>query len=191
LESEIAPYTKFDRKNYFYPDIPKGYQISQYDEPLVTGGELEGVRVTRIHLEEDTASSSHEGKATLVDFNRAGVPLMELVTEPDIHDAPTIGRFAKELQLTLRYLGVSDANMEKGQMRVEVNLSVAKKGEPFGTKVEVKNIASFKAAEAAALYEVKRQIEILESGGKVVQETRGWDDAKRAHRFSALQGKCE
>jgi aspartyl-tRNA(Asn)/glutamyl-tRNA(Gln) amidotransferase subunit B len=180
LGGEIAPYTKFDRKNYFYPDIPKGYQISQYDEPLVTGGELEGVRVTRIHLEEDTASSSHEGKATLVDFNRAGVPLMELVTEPDIHDAPTIGRFAKELQLTLRYLGVSDANMEKGQMRVEVNLSVAKKGEPFGTKVEVKNIASFKAAEAAALYEVKRQIEILESGGKVVQETRGWDDAKRA-----------
>jgi aspartyl-tRNA(Asn)/glutamyl-tRNA(Gln) amidotransferase subunit B len=180
LGGNIAPMTKFDRKNYFYPDLPKGYQISQYDMPLVEGGELHGVRLTRIHLEEDTATSSHDaGDYTLIDFNRAGVPLMELVTEPDIHDKDTAVEFAKELQRVLRYVGVSDANMEKGQMRVEVNISFAKKGEPFGTKVEVKNINSFKAVEGAIIYETKRQIELLETGGEIVQETRGWDDVKR------------
>ncbi len=180
LGADIAETTKFDRKNYFYPDLPKGYQISQYDMPLVKGGALAGVPVTRVHLEEDTANSKHDqGDFTLVDFNRAGVPLMELVTEPDIHDAETALKFARELQLILRYLGVSDANMEKGQMRVEVNISLAKEREPFGTKVEVKNINSFKAVEGAIAYEIKRQTELLESGGKVVQETRGWDDAKR------------
>lgn len=173
----LADFSEFDRKNYFYPDIPKAYQISQYQYPLVTGGELAGVAITRIHLEEDTARSQHEGEQSLVDFNRAGVPLMELVTEPVIHDAETAGRFARELQLLLRTLGASDANMERGEMRVEVNLSVSQT-DTLGTKVEVKNINSFKAAEAAIVYETKRHIELLETGGTVVQETRGWDENK-------------
>src|SRR3989344_2824978 len=148
LDGEIADYTEFDRKNYFYPDIPKGYQISQYKNPLVTGGELAGVTLTRVHLEEDTAKSIHNDKGeSLLDFNRAGVPLMELVTEPVIHDAQTAARFAKELQLLLVYLGIAHANMEKGEMRVEANISVSKDqlGHPMsklGTKVEVKNINS-------------------------------------------------
>ncbi len=184
---EIPALSKFDRKNYFYPDIPKGYQISQYDVPFVFGGSLKGVKLTRVHLEEDTASSTHQKDAsgkevTLVDFNRAGLPLMELVTEPDIRDTKKIGEFGRELQLLLRYLGVSDADMEKGQMRVEVNLSLGTivDGElKFGTKVEVKNIASFNMAERAAEYEIKRQTEILEAGGKIEQETRGWDDPRQ------------
>ena len=126
LQAKLADYTEFDRKSYFYPDIPKGYQISQYKRPLVEGGTLEGVDITRVHLEEDTARSQHEGDKSLVDYNRAGVPLMELVTEPVIHDAETAGRFARELQLLLRYLGAGEANMEKGEMRVEANISVSK-----------------------------------------------------------------
>jgi aspartyl-tRNA(Asn)/glutamyl-tRNA(Gln) amidotransferase subunit B len=178
LGSELADFTEFDRKNYFYPDIPKGYQISQYKYPLVKGGELGGVKITRVHLEEDTASSGHdEGDYSLVDFNRAGVPLMELVTEPVIHSAEEAGNFGRELQLLLRTLGVSEANMEKGEMRVEANISVSQT-DKFGTKVEVKNLNSFKAAEKAIEYEIKRHIEILESGGKIEQETRGWDDNK-------------
>lgn len=178
LGSELATYTEFDRKNYFYPDIPKGYQISQYLYPLVKGGTLAGVAITRVHLEEDTARSLHDqGEGSIVDYNRAGVPLMELVTEPVIHDAKTAGNFARELQLLLRTLGVSDANMEKGEMRVEANISVSKT-DTFGTKVEVKNINSFKAVESAIEYEVNRQIELLESGEQVVQETRGWDENK-------------
>jgi aspartyl-tRNA(Asn)/glutamyl-tRNA(Gln) amidotransferase subunit B len=180
LDSTLADYTEFDRKNYFYPDIPKGYQISQYQYPLVTGGELSGVRITRIHLEEDTARSSHEhANGSLVDYNRAGVPLMELVTEPVIHDAETAGRFGKELQLLLRELGVSDANMEKGEMRVEANISVSNT-EALGTKVEVKNLNSFKAVESAITYEVKRHIDTLKKGGTILQETRGWDESKGA-----------
>ncbi len=175
---KIADFTEFDRKNYFYPDIPKGYQISQYKYPLVSGGELNGVLLTRVHLEEDTASSTHDtGDFSLVDFNRAGVPLMELVTEPVIHSAQEAGDFARELQLLLRYLGVSDANMEKGEMRVEANISVSASKE-FGTKVEVKNLNSFKAVERAIDYEVKRHIELLEKGEKIIQETRGWDEDK-------------
>jgi len=173
----LADYSEFDRKNYFYPDIPKAYQISQYQYPFVTGGELAGVKITRIHLEEDTARSQHEGNKSLVDFNRAGVPLMELVTEPVIHSAEQAGAFARELQLLLRTLGVSDANMERGEMRVEVNLSVSKTSK-LGTKVEVKNINSFKAAEAAIVYETKRHIETLQAGGTLVQETRGFDENK-------------
>lgn len=173
----LADFSEFDRKNYFYPDIPKAYQISQYQYPLVTGGELAGVAITRIHLEEDTARSQHEAGKSLVDFNRAGVPLMELVTEPVIHSAEQAGAFARELQLLLRTIGASDANMDRGEMRVEVNLSVSKT-DTLGTKVEVKNINSFKAAEAAIVYETKRHIEVLESGGTLVQETRGWDDPK-------------
>lgn len=177
LNGTIADYTEFDRKNYFYPDLPKGYQISQYLYPLVKGGKLAGVELTRIHLEEDTATSRHDASSSSVDFNRAGVPLMELVTEPVIHDAQTASRFAKELQLLLRALGAGEANMEKGQMRVEANISVSRDG-TLGTKTEVKNLNSFKSVERAIDYEIKRQIEVLESGGSLVQETRGFDEDK-------------
>ncbi len=176
LGGEIADFTEFDRKNYFYPDIPKGYQISQYKHPLVRRGSLVGVEITRVHLEEDTARSSHNTPGvSLVDYNRAGVPLMELVTEPVIHTSSEAVRFAKELQLLLQYLGVSDANMEKGEMRVEVNLSVSNT-ETFGTKVEIKNINSFRAVGKAIDFEFDRQVALLEKGEKVVQETRGWDE---------------
>jgi aspartyl-tRNA(Asn)/glutamyl-tRNA(Gln) amidotransferase subunit B len=176
--SKLADFTEFDRKNYFYPDIPKGYQISQYKYPLIEGGSIKGIELTRIHLEEDTARSSHDKPGvSLVDFNRAGVPLMELVTEPVIHSAEEAMSFAKELQLILQYLNVSEANMEKGEMRVEVNISISK-DENFGTKVEVKNINSFKAAGRAIEYEFERHKAILERGEKVVQETRGWDENK-------------
>lgn len=175
---QCADFTEFDRKNYFYPDIPKGYQISQYKYPLVSGGSIAGIELTRIHLEEDTARSTHErGDYSLVDFNRAGVPLMELVTEPVVRDAETAVQFARELRLLLRYLGASDANMEKGEMRVEANVSISKTDE-LGTKVEVKNLNSFRSVERAIAYEIARQQEVLESGEKVVQETRGWDENK-------------
>ncbi|HRH26061.1 MAG TPA: Asp-tRNA(Asn)/Glu-tRNA(Gln) amidotransferase subunit GatB [Candidatus Paceibacterota bacterium] len=173
----LPDFTEFDRKNYFYPDIPKGYQLSQYKYPLVSGGELAGVKLTRIHLEEDTARSSHESEGgSLVDFNRAGVPLMELVTEPVISSAAEASRFARELQILLQYLGVAEANMEKGEMRVEANISVSKT-ETFGTKVEVKNLNSFKSAERAIEYEVARHIALLEKGETVTQETRGFDES--------------
>lgn len=181
LGGNIADFTEFDRKNYFYPDIPKAYQISQYKYPIVSGGHLAGVDITRVHLEEDTATSSHDkGSYTLVDFNRAGVPLMELVTEPCIHDVETIGVFGRELQLLLRALGASDANMEKGQMRVEVNLSISPDKDKYGTKVEVKNINSFSAAMKSAEYEIKRMTELWESGrqNEIIQETRGFDENK-------------
>ncbi len=174
--STLADFTEWDRKNYFYPDIPKGYQITQYKYPLVEHGAIAGVELTRIHLEEDTGSSRHDkGDYSLVDYNRAGVPLMELVTEPVIHDAETAMRFAKELQLLLRYLGASDANMEKGEMRVEANISISET-DTFGTKVEVKNLNSFKSVGDAIAYEIKRHEEVLSRGEKIVQETRGWDE---------------
>jgi len=188
LGSNIADFTEFDRKNYFYPDIPKAYQISQYKFPIVSGGELNGVKITRVHLEEDTATSKHpeenvkdnKNGYSLVDFNRCGVPLMELVTEPVIHSVKEAGDFGRELQLLLRYLGVSEANMEKGQMRVELNISLSNNPNKFGTKVEVKNINSFRAMERAGEYEMKRMTELLEKGecDKIVQETRGWDENK-------------
>lgn len=173
----LADFTEFDRKNYFYPDIPKGYQISQFAYPLVKGGSVNGVELTRIHLEEDTARNQHEGSHSLVDFNRAGVPLMELVTEPVIHSAKEAGDFGREFQLLLRTLGVSDADMEKGHLRMEVNLSVSK-DDTLGTKTEVKNINSFSYAEKAIEYEIARQIAALEAGEEIVQETRGWDSVK-------------
>ena len=178
VEATPATYSEFDRKNYFYPDIPKAYQISQYAYPFLTGGNLAGVELTRVHLEEDTARSNHEkGDYSLVDFNRAGVPLMELVTEPVIHDAQTAGAFARELQLLLRTLNISDANMERGEMRVEANISVSKDADKMATKyVEVKNLNSFKAVEGAIAFEIQRQIKLLEEGGEIVQETRGWDE---------------
>lgn len=183
LNCNIAIDSKFDRKNYFYPDLPKGYQISQYDQPLCENGYLEikgkKIRITRIHLEEDTGSLMHpEGSDySLVNLNRAGVPLMELVTEPDITSGKEAREFAEELQRIYKYLGVSDANMEKGQMRVEVNISISK-DDKLGTKVEIKNLNSFKVIEKAVDFEIKRQEEILEAGEKVVQETRGWHDKK-------------
>ncbi len=179
IGADIANFTEWDRKNYFYPDIPKGYQISQYKYPIVSGGQLGGVKITRIHLEEDTANNKHTDEASLIDFNRAGVPLMELVTEPVIHSAEDAGKFGRELQLLLRTLGVSDANMEKGEMRVELNLSVSNT-EKFGTKVEVKNINSFRAVEKAARFEIERHTRLLEEGrgNEIVQETRGWDEHK-------------
>jgi aspartyl-tRNA(Asn)/glutamyl-tRNA(Gln) amidotransferase subunit B len=181
LGSTLADYTEFDRKNYFYPDLPKGYQLSQYEYPLVEGGALAGVRLTRIHLEEDTASSMHDDATgtTVIDYNRAGVPLMELVTEPVIKSAEEAGRFARELQLLLRYLGVSEANMEKGQMRVEANVSVGTEGK-LGTKVEIKNLNSFNAMERAVRYEIERQTALLEKGDAVAQQTLGWDERRQA-----------
>ncbi len=178
--------SKFDRKNYFYPDIPKGYQISQYDEPFCEKGVMEingkEFRITRIHLEEDTGKSMHPDGAdyTLVDFNRAGVPLMELVTEADFSTSQDVRLFCQKLRQILRYLDVSDADMEKGQMRCEVNISLYPEGAQrlSGTKVEVKNINSFRSVERSIEYEIKRQTEALESGEKLVQETRGWDEMK-------------
>src|SRR3989338_5804046 len=185
LGAEIPERSKFDRKNYFYPDLPKGYQISQYDMPFCKGGKLKveerDIQITRVHLEEDTGRLAHPVGAeySLVDFNRAGVPLMELVTEPDITSAKEASAFAQELQLILRYLGASDADMEKGQMRVEANISVRPEGkEKLGTKVEVKNLNSFRAVQGAIEYEIQRQTEALESGKSIVHETRGWNDAK-------------
>ena len=194
LGAKIADFTEFDRKNYFYPDIPKAYQISQYKFPIVSGGNLKGIDITRVHLEEDTATSKHDRgdlpsvntqvKAgySLVDFNRAGVPLMELVTEPVIHSAKQAGDFGRELQLLLKYLGVSEANMEKGEMRVELNISISEDPVKLGTKVEVKNINSFRAMERAAEYEIKRMAKLLDGGkgNEIVQETRGWDENKQS-----------
>jgi aspartyl-tRNA(Asn)/glutamyl-tRNA(Gln) amidotransferase subunit B len=181
LNGTLADFTEFDRKNYFYPDIPKGYQLSQYKYPLVSGGKLKGVDITRVHLEEDTGKSTHDtGDFSLVDFNRAGVPLMELVTEPVIHSAQDAVAFAKELQILLRYIGAGEANMEKGEMRVEANISVSPEEGKFGTKVEVKNLNSFKAVEKAIEFEVKRHREVLEKGEKIVQETRGWNETRES-----------
>ena len=181
LNCKINLCSKFDRKNYFYPDLPKGYQISQFDLPLCKEGFLKighkKFRINRIHLEEDTAKLIHEGDNSLVDFNRAGVPLMELVTEPDFQLAEDAQKFAQEFQLILRYLGVSDADMEKGQMRVEANISVSKE-DNLGTKVEIKNLNSFRVVQKAIKYEIERQSKVLEAVEKVIQETRGWDDKK-------------
>lgn len=174
---KVADFSEFDRKNYFYPDIPKGYQISQYKYPLIEGGEIKGVALTRIHVEEDTGSSLHDqGNFSLVNFNRAGVPLMELVTEPVIHDAETAVLFAKELQLLLRTLGAGEANLEKGEMRIEANISVSTDPKKFGTKVEVKNLNSFRSVGKAIEYELARHEALIEKGEALVQETRGWDD---------------
>ena len=187
LDGEIADFSEFDRKNYFYPDIPKGYQISQYRCPIVSGGHLADFDITRVHLEEDTATNKHDrGDYSLIDFNRAGVPLMELVTEPhtfqNSDDAAKITvKFAKELQLILWYLGVSEANMEKGEMRVEANISISTDFKKLGTKVEVKNLNSFRSVERAIKYEIDRMIELQEKrkGDQIVQETRGWDENKQ------------
>jgi len=175
LNCKINEKTWFERKNYFYPDLPKGYQITQFESPLCYEGKLDDIRIRRIHLEEDVGKSIHDkGDYSLVDYNRAGVPLMELVTEPDIHNAQQAKKFAQDLQLIFRYLGISDADMEKGQMRVEANISLN-----MGTKVEVKNLNSFRSVEKAIEYEIIRQQEVLEEDKKVIHETRGWNDSKQ------------
>lgn len=190
LGCEVAQFSKFDRKNYFYPDLAKGYQISQYDLPLCNGGNLTGIRIRRVHLEEDTAKLVHatiEGeRATLIDFNRSGVPLMEIVTEPDIHDSLSAKNFLKNLQKIIRYLGISDCDMEKGSMRLEINISLGNAPLKSGEfklpdyKVEIKNLNSFRFVEKAIEYEIERQTEIIQSGGRPDQETRGWNEAKQA-----------
>jgi aspartyl-tRNA(Asn)/glutamyl-tRNA(Gln) amidotransferase subunit B len=192
IEATAPPATRWDRKNYFYPDLPKGYQISQYDLPLASRGRLTvdtssgpfTVTITRAHLEEDTAKLVHGtdatgGKVSLVDFNRSGAPLMEIVTEPVIRTAEQARRYAEELQLLLRSIGASDADMERGQMRVEANVSLRARGtEPFGTRVEIKNMNSFRSVERAITYEIERQAAILDSGGTLTMETRGWSDER-------------
>src|SRR5258708_6498307 len=182
--------TRWDRKNYFYPDLPKGYQISQYDLPLASAGRLafetsEGpvtIGITRAHLEEDTAKLIHatadDGqKVSLVDFNRSGAPLMEIVTDPDVRSAEQARRYAEELQLLLRAIGASDADMERGQTQVEANVSLPPRGtEPFGIRVEVKNMNSFRSVERAIAYEIERQAAALDAGETLTQDTRGWNE---------------
>jgi aspartyl-tRNA(Asn)/glutamyl-tRNA(Gln) amidotransferase subunit B len=171
----------FARKNYFYPDLPKGYQISQYDRPLATGGRLAGVGITRVHMEEDAGKSIHDRYtgATAIDLNRAGVPLIEIVSEPDIRSAQEARRYLQTLKQVLEYVDVSDVDMEKGSLRVDANVSARRAGETkFGTKTEVKNMNTFSGVEKALEAEFARQVVVLETGGRVVQQTMLWDGAK-------------
>jgi aspartyl-tRNA(Asn)/glutamyl-tRNA(Gln) amidotransferase subunit B len=190
LNCEIPRHTKFDRKNYMYPDLPKGYQISQYDLPMSVNGlmELDGrtVRIRRVHLEEDTGKLIHAGdklhkaRESFVDLNRAGVPLMEIVSEPDIRSADEARDYAQALRTLLRTIGASEAEMEKGQLRCEPNISIRRYAtDDLGVKTELKNINSFRALHRAIEFEVTRQVEIIESGGTVVQETRGWSESEQ------------
>lgn len=188
IGSEIPNRCKFDRKQYFYPDLPKGYQISQYDEPICVGGHLningKRIGITRAHLEEDAGKLVHSGadgiagsNYSLVDLNRAGTPLLEIVSEPDMRSSDEAKAYVEELRNILRYIGVCDGNLEEGSMRCDVNVSVMPKGSSeFGTRAEVKNVNSFRALQRAVEYEIERQIELVEEGEKVVQETRLWDD---------------
>jgi aspartyl-tRNA(Asn)/glutamyl-tRNA(Gln) amidotransferase subunit B len=188
LNSFPQKFSKFDRKHYFYPDLPMGYQITQYDEPIVVGGsvelEVDGktkvIGITRAHLEADAGKSTHPpGQAySLVDLNRAGTPLLEIVSEPDMSTAAEAKAYARELYLRMRYADVSDANLYYGNMRFDVNVSVSKTNK-LGTRTETKNLNSFRSVEKAVEYETARQIEVLEKGGTITQETRGWDDAKQ------------
>lgn len=188
LGVEPQKFSKFDRKHYFYPDLPKGYQITQFDQPIIVGGfvdihvngETKGIALTRAHLEEDAGKSTHpSGKDySLVDLNRAGTPLLEIVSEPELHSAEEAKAYAKELYLLMKYADVSDANLYYGNMRFDVNVSVSQT-DTLGTRSETKNLNSFRSVEKAVDYEIDRQIELLEKGQPVVQETRGWDDAKQ------------
>ena len=215
LKCNIPLFSKFDRKNYFYPDLPKGYQISQYDEPFCQKGFIKlsnekRIGITRVHMEEDTGKLMHETvngeKVSLIDFNRSGVPLVEIVSEPDFESATEVVEYLKKLQQTVRYLGVSDADMEKGEMRLEPNISlyetrdtkhaVTKNVSPVTSrvlpkyKVEVKNINSFRFVEKAINYEIERQKEILEKGETPIQETRGWDEKKQLTVSQRTKGEA-
>ena len=188
LNSKPQPFSKFDRKHYFYPDLPMGYQITQYDEPIIIGGEVDiqvdgetkRIGITRAHLEADAGKSTHPAGAdySLVDLNRAGTPLLEIVSEPDMHSSTEAKTYARELYLRMRYADVSDANLYYGNMRFDVNVSVSQ-DDTLGTRSETKNLNSFRSVERAVDYEIERQIELLEKGKTIVQETRGWDDAKQ------------
>ncbi len=193
MNCDIAHFSKFDRKNYFYPDLTKAYQISQFDLPICKNGYIEietshgkkNIGITRIHMEEDAGKLVHQGAAIIssagsfVDYNRAGVPLIEIVSEPDMCSAEEVLAFLANLKAIIEYTGVSDARMEQGSLRCDVNLSLRPVGQKkFGTRAEIKNLNSFRAVERVVKYEIERQTDILESGGKVVQETRTWDDAK-------------
>src|SRR5688572_30111398 len=200
LGCDIQAESIFARKNYFYPDLPKGYQISQYERPLALGGGLEisggkRVRLTRIHMEEDAGKSLHEGfpdsdRKTYIDLNRSGVPLIEIVSEPDMRSAAEAAEFFSRLRDILVWIGVNDGNMEEGSLRCDANVSVRPRGESkFGTKAEIKNVNSFRYVEKAIDYEIARQIDVLEGGGKVVQETRLWDSA--TGRTNSMRSKEE
>jgi len=192
LNCRIASYSKFDRKNYYYPDMPKNYQISQYDLPIAehgylnieVNGETRRIGITRLHMEEDTGKLVHQGTITttpfsLVDYNRAGVPLIEIVSEPDLRSPEEAYEYLNKLKSIIQYTGVSDCKMEEGSLRCDANVSVRPAGsKEFGTKTEIKNMNSFKALQKALTYEVERQIEVLEEGGRIVQETRTWDEGK-------------
>ncbi len=187
LNCTIPQFCKFDRKHYFYPDLPKGYQITQYDEPIAVEGyievEVSGVKkkigIERMHLEEDAGKLVHTGMGTMVDYNRAGTPLMEIVSRPDIRSKEEASCYAKTIQQIMRFIGVSDADMEKGMMRFDLNISLRPMGsEVFGKKVEVKNLNSFKGLEKAIVFEIDRQSKLLDQNQPVAQETRGWDADK-------------
>ncbi len=188
LGCEIAETSRFDRKSYFYPDLPKGFQVSQYDRPISKNGKItitradgstKEVRVMRLHLEDDAGKLTHVGDGTLVDYNRAGCPLMEIVSEADMNTVEEASQYARQIQRIIRYVGASDADMEKGMMRFDINVSLRPKGETkFGTRTECKNLNSFRSLEKALEYEIVRQTALLNAGGKVVQETLGWDDDK-------------
>lgn len=199
LNCEIPSRCKFDRKQYFYPDLPKGYQISQYDEPICVNGHLDingkRIGITRAHLEEDAGKLVHAGANglagstySLVDLNRAGTPLLEIVSEPDMRSPEEAKNYMEELRNIVRYIGVCDGNLEEGSMRCDANISIMPKGsKEFGTRAEIKNVNSFAALQRAIEYEIERQIEIVEEGGQVVQETRLWDDNARETR--SMRGK--
>jgi aspartyl-tRNA(Asn)/glutamyl-tRNA(Gln) amidotransferase subunit B len=200
MNCRISPYSRFARKNYFYPDLPKGYQISQYELPIcehgyiqiVVDGKTEKIGITRVHMEEDAGKNIHsdEGNYSFVDLNRAGVPLMEIVSEPDIRSPREAVEYMKKLRTILRYLGVCDGNMEQGSLRCDANISVRPVGQKeYGTRTEVKNINSFRFVEKALDYEIKRQIKVLEDGQKIVQETRLWDPTRGI--TESMRGKEE
>ena len=199
LNGEVQKFSKFDRKHYFYPDLPKGYQISQYEQPLVTGGHVDfkaggqdfRVDIVRVHLEEDAGKNTHPPGAdySLVDLNRAGTPLLEIVSQPEIHSPAQAKAYVRELYLLMKYADVSDCDMYRGNLRFDINVSISAEPSKLGTRSEVKNLNSFRSVENAVAHEIKRQTELLGKGQPVVQETRGWDEAKQ--KTTSQRGKEE